>query len=48
MKITVINKKDRDIKTYKTLEEALDSKHNEAKEFLKKVDVNKMAAMLKA
>lgn len=48
MKTTEINKKDRDIKTYKTLEEALDAKHSTAKEFLKKVDMNKMAAMLKA
>ena len=45
---TAINKKDRDIKTYKTVEEAFDAKHNAAKEFLKKVDMNKMASMLKA
>ena len=47
MKTTEINKKDRDIKTYKTVEEAFDAKHNAAKEFLKKVDMNKMASMLK-
>ena len=48
MKTTEINKKDRNIKTYKTVEEAFDAKHNAAKEFLKKIDMNKMAAMLKA
>jgi hypothetical protein len=48
MKTTRINKKNRDIKTYKTVEEAFDAKHNAAKEFLKKVDMNKMASMLKA
>jgi hypothetical protein len=48
MKTTEINKKDRDIKTYRTVEEAFDAKHNVAKEFLKKIDMNKMATMLKA
>jgi hypothetical protein len=48
MKTTVINKKDRDVKTYKTVEEAFYAKHNTAKEFLKKVDMNKMASMLEA
>ncbi|WP_158279607.1 hypothetical protein [Arcicella aurantiaca] len=48
MKTTAINKKDKDIKTYKTVEEAFDAKHNVAKEFLKKVDMNKMVSMLKA
>lgn len=48
MKTTGINKKDKDIKTYKTIEEAFDAKHNVAKEFLKKIDMNKIASMLKA
>ena len=48
MNTTVMTKKDRDIKTYKTVEEAFDAKHNAAKEFLKKVDMNKMASMLKS
>lgn len=48
MKTTAINKKDRDIKTYKTVEETFDAKHNAAKGFLKKVDMNKMASILKA
>ena len=48
MKTTKINKKDRDIKTYKTVEEAFDAKHNAAREFLKKVDMNKIASILKA
>ena len=48
MKTTGINKKDKDIKTYKTLEEAFDAKYNAAKEFLKKINMNKIASMLKA
>jgi len=48
METTVINKKDRDIKTYKTVEEAFDAKHNAVKEFIKKVDMNKVASILKA
>jgi hypothetical protein len=37
--------KEKDQKTYKTVEEALDAKHDLAKKFLSKIDTAKIAAL---
>ena len=37
--------KEKEQKSYKTVEEVLETKHNLAKKFLEKIDINKIATL---